>query len=196
MSLLTWKLSGSFTTSSAAEKGTMCSLETIGIVGVESMNSDHRLNYDSDVVPILYSSEEHILLAIQNPLAEQGYQILSESMILTCDLNNDSDFLKGAFKDAHLDLLVLSSLFYDPDDNKPIGQATRQSSFANDSDKWLGAFEESNAKAILNTWFGFDKPSGCGLSRLIAQTTMYESVYYAPIGFASLGKGAELFLRC
>jgi hypothetical protein len=75
-----------------------------------------------------------------------------------------------------------------------MGPATIQSPFVATSGAWKSAFEQAGAKAIINVWHNFDSDSGRGVSRLIRNTGIYESVAKIDNGVPREGKGFELFI--
>lgn len=126
-------------------------LQRVGMVGASTaILRDEKTNKIQE--EFLEITEHDLLDAGHHMLARHGYGVGHPIVVYVSEYKRGSDFLNGAFRQAHIDFLVLSALFYDPKDLRPHGPMTHQSPHAADEQKWFEAFDETKAKAILNVF--------------------------------------------
>lgn len=179
-------------------------LETIGMVGAscDYFRDDKTGEIEESILEI---SEHDLLDAGHNLLIAEGYRIAEKPDVLVSEIKQKSDFLAGAFREAHIDFLVLSALYYNPENLEAQGPMTHQSPLAGDEHNWLKTFREIRAKAVLNVSKNGDRKSFEDISSLISRTGLYKSVYKSHDAITDMAKfrddlscwdfrGGELFV--
>lgn len=206
MSLLHPELAPYFLKACAKVNDALTPLNTVGMVGA-SCHLFRNQNTGEIELSVLEPSEHDFLDAGHHLLVPHGYGLGKEPQVLVSEYKRGSDFLNGAFKGAHIDLLVLSSLFYDPEFiGRAPGPNMMQSPLADKEENWVNTFAEVDAEAILNVNKYGDEQSGRELSEFILRTGKYKSVAttggnltghsrWAPDGAIYSSNGAELFLK-
>jgi len=148
----------------------------------------------------LSSTEESLISTALPSIVKNGLiPSTDELQVSLCDLNNDSDLLT---EEVDCDLLILSSLLYAPEkEGLKNARYSKQSLYADIDEAWVSAFQNSNASAILNVSYNWDRKSANGLNRLLDLTVEYRKIETEEhhknfnTDFKTLNKIASLYAR-
>lgn len=203
MTLITPELSVSFRSALRMRSKSLQPIKSVGMVGA-SVDSWKLPNERTPSDYVLEPFEEDFLLATNRLVQPYGYEVGVNVKVHVSELKRKSDFLTGAFNGLDIHLLVLSSLYFNPDRDHTLGANTLQSPLASDPRNWINAFETISPVIILNIWKNGDQESGHNISEMIDRVEGYKSIYFCHSGLVSwddcrsgysVDNGGDLFLR-